>query len=60
MRSGGLGLRLDGSAGELRPDGGPHAEGVHGIDERVYLPSMMATAQMLGAYIGGWCRLALP
>jgi acetylornithine deacetylase len=39
---------------------GPHAEGVHGIDERVYLPSMVETAQVLGVFIGDWCGLALP
>ena len=39
---------------------GPHAEGVHGIDERVFLPSMVETAQVLGVFIGDWCGLALP
>ena len=27
---------------------GPHAEAIHGVDERVYLPSMAETAQVLG------------
>ena len=30
---------------------GPHAEGVHGVDERVFLPSMVQTAQVLGLFI---------
>jgi acetylornithine deacetylase len=37
---------------------GPHAEGVHGVDERVFLPSMVETAQTLGLFIGDWCGLA--
>ena len=36
---------------------GPHAEGIHGVDERVYLPSMVETAQVLGLFIGDWCGL---
>jgi acetylornithine deacetylase len=34
---------------------GPHAEGVHGVDERVWLPSMVQTAQALGLFIRDWC-----
>jgi acetylornithine deacetylase len=37
---------------------GPHAEGIHGVDERVYLPSVTETAQVLGLFIGDWCGLA--
>ena len=37
---------------------GPHAEGVHGVDERVFLPSMVETAQVLGLFIGDWCGLS--
>jgi acetylornithine deacetylase len=37
---------------------GPHAEGVHGVDERVFVPSMVETAQVLGLFIRGWCGLA--
>jgi acetylornithine deacetylase len=36
---------------------GPHAEGVHGVDERVLLPSMVETAQALGLFIRDWCGL---
>ena len=36
---------------------GPHAEGVHGVDERVFLPSMVETAQVLGLFIRDWCGL---
>jgi acetylornithine deacetylase len=39
---------------------GPRAEGVHGVDERVFLPSLVQTAQVLGLFIGDWCGLALP
>ena len=39
---------------------GPHAEGIHGIDERVFMPSVVETAQVLGLFIGDWCGLALP
>jgi acetylornithine deacetylase/succinyl-diaminopimelate desuccinylase-like protein len=60
MRSRGLGPLARQHPRRIETGSRPHAEGVHGIDERVYLPSMMATAQMLGAYIGDWCRLALP
>ncbi len=37
---------------------GPHAEGVHGTDERVLLPSMVHTAQALGLFIRDWCGLS--
>ena len=36
---------------------GPHAEAVHSIDERVYLPSVLHTAQALALFIGEWCGL---
>jgi acetylornithine deacetylase len=37
---------------------GPHAENIHGIDERVLLSSMISTAQTLGVFIRDWCGLA--
>jgi acetylornithine deacetylase len=37
---------------------GPHAEGVHGVDERVWLPSVVQTAQALALFIADWCGLA--
>jgi acetylornithine deacetylase len=37
---------------------GPHAENIHGVDERVSLPSMVQTAQTLGLFIRDWCGLA--
>jgi acetylornithine deacetylase len=36
---------------------GPHAEGIHGVDERVLLSSMVETAQALGIFIRDWCGL---
>jgi acetylornithine deacetylase len=36
---------------------GPHAENIHGIDERVLLPSVLQTAQTLGLLISDWCGL---
>jgi acetylornithine deacetylase len=36
---------------------GPHAEGVHAIDERVLLPSVVQTAQVLALFIQEWCGL---
>jgi acetylornithine deacetylase len=36
---------------------GPHAEGIHGVDERVYLPSVIDTAQTLALFIRDWCGL---
>ena len=37
---------------------GPHAENIHGIDERVSIPSMIETAQVLGLFIRDWCGLS--
>jgi acetylornithine deacetylase len=37
---------------------GPRAEAVHGIDERVLLPSMLQTAGALALFIHEWCGLA--
>jgi acetylornithine deacetylase len=36
---------------------GPYAEAVHGIDERVLLPSVLETAQALALFIQDWCGL---
>ncbi len=36
---------------------GPHGENIHGVDERVHLPSVVETAQALGLFIGDWCGL---
>jgi acetylornithine deacetylase len=36
---------------------GPHAESIHGVDERVSLPSVLQTAQALALFIDGWCGL---
>ena len=33
---------------------GPYAEGAHGLGERVYLPSVVQTAQVMGLFIKGW------
>ena len=37
---------------------GPFAEQAHGVNERVYLPSVVQTAQVLGLFIRDWCGLA--
>jgi acetylornithine deacetylase len=37
---------------------GPHAEHVHSIDERVWLPSVLHTAQALALFIASWCGLS--
>jgi acetylornithine deacetylase len=37
---------------------GPFSEHSHGIGERVYLPSVIQTAQVLGLFIKDWCGLA--
>ena len=34
---------------------GPYAEGAHGVGERVYLPSVVQTAQVMGLFIKDWC-----
>ena len=36
---------------------GPYAESAHGVGERVYLPSVMQTAQVLGLFVRDWCGL---
>jgi acetylornithine deacetylase len=36
---------------------GPVAEHEHGVDERVYVPSVVETAQALALFIGAWCGL---
>ena len=37
---------------------GPWAENIHGIDERVHLPSVTTAAQVLGVFVRDWCGLA--
>jgi acetylornithine deacetylase len=37
---------------------GPRAESIHGVDERVYLPSVVGSAQVLAVFIRDWCGLA--
>jgi acetylornithine deacetylase len=37
---------------------GPLAENEHGVDERVHLRSMTATAQAIAVFIADWCGLA--
>ena len=34
---------------------GPVAENEHGVDERVHLPSVTATAQAIAVFIADWC-----
>lgn len=37
---------------------GPHAERIHGVDERVLVPSVVQTAQVLALFVRDWCGLA--
>jgi len=37
---------------------GPLAEHIHGVDERVFLPSVVQTAQVLALLLRDWCGLA--
>lgn len=37
---------------------GPYAESAHGVGERVYLPSVVQTAQVMGLFIRDWCGLS--
>ena len=37
---------------------GPYAEAAHGVGERVYLPSVIQTAQVMGLFIRDWCGLS--
>jgi acetylornithine deacetylase len=37
---------------------GPYAEQAHGVGERVYLPSVVQTAQVMGLAIRDWCGLS--
>jgi acetylornithine deacetylase len=37
---------------------GPHAERIHGVDERVFLPSVVQTAQVLALLVRDWCGVA--
>ncbi|MFN8224394.1 MAG: ArgE/DapE family deacylase [Gaiellales bacterium] len=34
---------------------GPHAESLHGVDERVFVPSVIATARVLATLVRDWC-----
>jgi acetylornithine deacetylase len=37
---------------------GPYAEQAHGVGERVYLPSVTQTAQVIGLFVRDWCGLS--
>ena len=37
---------------------GPFGEAAHGVDERVYVPSVIETAQVLGSFIRDWSGLS--
>jgi acetylornithine deacetylase len=37
---------------------GPYAENEHGVDERVHVPSITATAQAIALFIADWCGLS--
>jgi acetylornithine deacetylase len=36
---------------------GPLAENEHGVDERVFLPSVVETAQVIALFVADWCGL---
>ena len=36
---------------------GPLAEHIHGIDERVFFPSVVSSAQVLAVFIRDWCKM---
>ena len=37
---------------------GPYAEHIHGVDERVHLPSVTQSAQALALFIADWCGVS--
>ena len=37
---------------------GPYAEGAHGVDERVWFPSVVQTAQVMASFVRDWCGLS--
>lgn len=37
---------------------GPYAEQAHGVDERVYFPSVVQTAQVMALFVRDWCGLS--
>jgi acetylornithine deacetylase len=37
---------------------GPYAEQAHGVGERVYLPSVVQTAQVMALFVRDWCGLS--
>ncbi len=37
---------------------GPYAERTHGVDERVWFPSVVQTAQVMASFVRDWCGLS--
>jgi acetylornithine deacetylase len=37
---------------------GPYAEGTHAVDERVWFPSVVQTAQVMASFVRDWCGLS--
>jgi acetylornithine deacetylase len=37
---------------------GPYAEATHGVDERVWFPSVVQTAQVVASFVRDWCGLS--
>jgi acetylornithine deacetylase len=37
---------------------GPYAEATHGVDERVWFPSVVQTAQVMASFVRDWCGLS--
>jgi acetylornithine deacetylase len=50
--------RVFGHAGIPAVCFGPYAEGAHGVRERVYVPSVIQTAQVMGLFVKDWCGVA--
>ena len=50
--------RVFGAAGIPSVCFGPYAEHAHGVGERVYVPSVVQTAQVMGLFVRDWCGLS--
>lgn len=56
-RAAGLDTRFAGAFGIPAVCFGPVVENMHGVDERVNIPSVVATVKALAGLIAGWCGL---
>jgi acetylornithine deacetylase len=51
-------LALGGAGGTPAVCFGPYAEQAHAVDERVWFPSVVQTAQVMASFIRDWCGLS--